>query len=46
MAISVPDFYRQVFENPSDSRVPNVKGDYTQWGFKAPSKRGEITLFM
>ena len=46
MAISVPDFYRHVFQNPPDSRVPNVKGRYPQWGFKAPSKQGEITLFV
>ncbi|XP_070199696.1 protein FAM234A-like [Littorina saxatilis] len=46
LAMSVPDFYRRVFQNPRDSVVPNVKGDYKQWGFKAPNQKGEITLFV
>ncbi|KAK7477178.1 hypothetical protein BaRGS_00031563 [Batillaria attramentaria] len=46
LAISMTDFYRHIYQKPRDSPVPNVKGDYRQWGFKPPSAKGEISIFV
>ncbi|KAL3842081.1 hypothetical protein ACJMK2_020146 [Sinanodonta woodiana] len=45
LAISIPDFYRYVTDKHQNHPVPNVKGHYTPWGSKEPSRNGEIEIF-
>ncbi|OWF47957.1 protein FAM234B-like [Mizuhopecten yessoensis] len=45
LAISLPDFYRNVMGLPKGTLVRNTRGAYDQWGFKTPSEKGEIELF-
>ncbi|XP_046574702.1 protein FAM234A-like [Haliotis rubra] len=45
LAISVPDFYRYVQKYPREQLVPNVIGEYSQWGARNAGDDGVIEIF-
>ncbi|CAH1793762.1 unnamed protein product [Owenia fusiformis] len=47
LAISVPDFYRYVFELPAKEDVPNIGKDitYAPWGEMTPNADGIIEIY-
>ena len=46
IALSIPDFYRYVTGLPMNSTVPNVRGSYSQWGYKPAADDGTIDIFL